>query len=43
VSERLTRLGATPQPGTPKELADLIQTSMAKMGKVIREAGIKGE
>ena len=43
VSERLLALGATPQPGTPKELEDLIQSTTAKMGKVIREANIKGQ
>lgn len=43
VNERLLALGATPQPGTPRELEDLVQSTLARMGRVIREAKIKAE
>jgi tripartite-type tricarboxylate transporter receptor subunit TctC len=43
VSERLTALGATPQPGTPRELGELIQGTIVKMGKVVKDANIQAE
>ena len=43
VSASLAKLGATPRPGTPKDLGELIQTTNTKMAKVIRESNIQGE
>jgi tripartite-type tricarboxylate transporter receptor subunit TctC len=43
VSLSLAKLGATPRPGTPKDLGELIQTTNTKMAKVIRESNIQGE
>ena len=43
VRERLKSLGADPRPTTPEQLADLTRSTFAKMAKIIKEAGIKGE
>ena len=43
VRERLAGLGADALPSTPAELGAYIKTELIKWGKVIREAGIKGE
>ena len=43
VRERLAGLGADALPSTPAELGAYIKTELNKWGKVIREAGIKGE
>ena len=43
VRERLAGLGADALPSTPAELGAYIKTELITWGKVIREAGIKGE
>ena len=43
MQNRLAKLGATPRPGTQKDLGELIQTTNTKMAKVIRESNIQGE
>ena len=41
--ERLSGQGAEPLGGTPQDLASYLRRELAKYGKVIRAAGIKGE
>ena len=41
--ERLERLGAEPQTGTPAAFGDLVRSEVARWGKLVREAGIKPE
>ncbi|QHE87807.1 Bug family tripartite tricarboxylate transporter substrate binding protein [Hydrogenophaga sp. BPS33] len=43
VAATLAKLGVTPKAGTPKDLADLIQSTRAKMENVIRTANIQAE
>jgi len=43
IRERLLSLGATPRPGTPDALAELTRSTFARMAKVIKDAGIKGD
>lgn len=43
VAGKLAALGATPQPGTPRALADLIESTTNRMRKVIVEAKIRAE
>ncbi len=43
VRERLSNLGLLPRGSTPAELAEATRTGLAKMGKVIKAAGIKSE
>ena len=43
VAGKLSALGATPQPGTPKALAELIESTTNRMRKVIVEAKIRAE
>lgn len=43
VAGRLAALGATPQPGTPQALRELIESTTATMSKVIREAKISAQ
>ncbi len=43
VRERLSNLGLVPRGSTPAELAEATRTGLAKMGKVIKAAGIKSE
>lgn len=40
---KLAAMGATPQPGSPRALAELIDTTRTRMAKVVREAGIRAE
>ncbi|MDO9438066.1 tripartite tricarboxylate transporter substrate binding protein [Hydrogenophaga sp.] len=43
VRERLLGLGLDPSPSTPAQLGELTRTGHARIGKVIRDAGIKAE
>ena len=43
VQERLGALGFEAAPGTPERLGEIHRNDVAKYGKLIREAGIKGE
>ncbi|MCE2981584.1 MAG: tripartite tricarboxylate transporter substrate binding protein [Betaproteobacteria bacterium] len=43
VAGKLAALGAAPQPGTPKALAELIESTTHRMRKVIAEAKIRAE
>ena len=43
VAGKLSALGATPQPGTPRALAELIESTTNRMRKVIVEAKIRAE
>ena len=40
---KMAALGAAPQPGTPKALAELIESTTNRMRKVIVEAKIRAE
>jgi tripartite-type tricarboxylate transporter receptor subunit TctC len=39
--ERLERIGAEAQTGTPEAFGELVQSEVARWGKLVREAGIK--
>ncbi len=39
--ERLERIGAEPQTGTPAAFGELVRSEVARWGKLVREAGIK--
>jgi tripartite-type tricarboxylate transporter receptor subunit TctC len=41
VKEKLATLGLEPSPGTPEQLATLVQTEMVKWAKVVKESGAK--
>ena len=41
VKEKLATLGLDPAPGTPEQLASLVQSEMAKWAKVVKESGAK--
>lgn len=41
VKEKLATLGLEPSPGTPEQLAGLVQAEMAKWAKVVKESGAK--
>jgi tripartite-type tricarboxylate transporter receptor subunit TctC len=41
--ERLAREGAVPMPSTPEEYAADIEAEEKKWGKIVRDAGVKGE
>lgn len=41
--EFLRRLGADPFPGSPDSLAKLVESEIAKWGRLIRAAGIESE
>jgi tripartite-type tricarboxylate transporter receptor subunit TctC len=41
VKEKLATLGLDPNPGTPEQLATLVQTEMVKWAKVVKESGAK--
>jgi tripartite-type tricarboxylate transporter receptor subunit TctC len=43
VRERLLRIGAEPQPGTPAEYAAMMRGEIAKWAAVVRQAGIRME
>ena len=43
VLERLAGLGFEAAPGAPERLGDVHRNDVAKYGKLIRDAGIKGE
>lgn len=43
VSERVLSLGAEVQPGTPEALGALLASESARLGKLVRDAGIKAE
>jgi tripartite-type tricarboxylate transporter receptor subunit TctC len=43
VQEKLKSLGADPVGNTPEQYAAFMQSEIAKWGKVIKAAGIKGE
>ncbi len=43
VRDRLLGLGLDPSPSTPAQLGELTRTGHARIGKVIRDAGIKAE
>ena len=43
VLERLAALGFEAAPGTPERLGDIHRNDVVKYGKLIRDAGIKGE
>ena len=43
VRDRLMGLGLDPLPSTPAQLGELTRTGHARIGKVIRDAGIKAE
>ena len=43
VNERLLTQGATPHPTSPEELDAFIKEEVARMGKLIRDAGIRVE
>lgn len=41
--EQLHANGMEPQPGTPEELARVIESQFAVWGRVVKEAGIQAE
>ena len=41
VKEKLATLGLEPAPGTPEQLATLVQSEMTKWAKVVKESGAK--
>jgi tripartite-type tricarboxylate transporter receptor subunit TctC len=41
VKEKLATLGLDPSPGTPEQLATLVQSEMTKWAKVVKESGAK--
>jgi tripartite-type tricarboxylate transporter receptor subunit TctC len=41
VKEKLATLGLDPNPGTPEQLATLVQAEMVKWAKVVKESGAK--
>ncbi|TFZ00632.1 tripartite tricarboxylate transporter substrate binding protein [Ramlibacter henchirensis] len=41
VKEKLATLGLDPAPGTPEQLASLVQSEMTKWAKVVKESGAK--
>ncbi|MBA2963264.1 MULTISPECIES: tripartite tricarboxylate transporter substrate binding protein [Ramlibacter] len=41
VKEKLATLGLEPAPGTPEQLAGMVQTEMVKWAKVVKESGAK--
>jgi len=43
LGERLAREGAVPMPSTPEEYAADIEAEEKKWGKIVRDAGVKGE
>ncbi len=43
VKEQLLKTGAEASPGSPEQLASAMKAEMNRLGKVIKEAGIKGE
>jgi tripartite-type tricarboxylate transporter receptor subunit TctC len=43
IRQKLTEMGATPQPGTPEQFGALIKSDIAKWDEVIRTANIKLE
>ena len=43
VAGKLAAMGATPQPGTARALADLIESTRARMARVVKEAGIRAD
>jgi tripartite-type tricarboxylate transporter receptor subunit TctC len=43
IGERLNSLGLAPQSSTPQQFADHIRTETEKVGRIVREAGIKFE
>ena len=43
IKQKLTEMGATPQPGTPEQFGALIKSDIAKWDEVIRTANIKLE
>ena len=43
IKEKLISQGAVPQASTPEELQALINTDLARYGKIIREKGLKAE
>jgi tripartite-type tricarboxylate transporter receptor subunit TctC len=43
VAGKLAAMGASPQPGTPRALADLIEATRTRMAKVVREAAIRAD
>jgi tripartite-type tricarboxylate transporter receptor subunit TctC len=43
VKEKLLRNGVDPIGSTPEQLANTVQSEIAKIGKVIRDAGIRGD
>jgi tripartite-type tricarboxylate transporter receptor subunit TctC len=43
VKDRLMKLGATPEGGTPQQLEQLIRAEYEKWGPIIKAVGIKAE
>jgi tripartite-type tricarboxylate transporter receptor subunit TctC len=43
IKDRLTKLGATPEGGSPQQLDQLIHAEYEKWGPIIKALGIKAE
>jgi tripartite-type tricarboxylate transporter receptor subunit TctC len=43
VRERFTNIGTEPAPSSPDEFGALVRSEMARLGKVIKEAGIRDQ
>jgi tripartite-type tricarboxylate transporter receptor subunit TctC len=43
IQERYAAGGSTVTGGTPEQFHDILKSELAKFGKLVREAGIKGE
>ena len=43
IQERLFKMGAQPEPSTPRELDDYVRKELAKWAKVVKDVGIKVE
>lgn len=43
VQERFTNIGTEPAPSSPDEFGALVKSEMARLGKVIKEAGIRDQ
>ena len=43
IQQRLETLGFAPVANTPQEFSERLKVEMARWGKVVRDAGIKGD
>ncbi|MND04130.1 Tripartite tricarboxylate transporter family receptor [compost metagenome] len=43
VGEKLLKIGQEPVGGTPEQFAETIQSEIARVGKLVRDVGIRAE